>query len=46
YEKQDRISHRRQSAKNAVSGHDGHHEKMDRAPSGLGTDSLPVGDIL
>lgn len=35
-----------QSVENAVSVNDGHHEKTNRTPSGLGTSSLPFGNLF
>ena len=31
---------------NAISGNYGYHKKMDGSPTGLGSDSFPVGDLL
>ena len=41
-----RVPHRRQPAENAVSGHDGHHEKVDRPAAGLEPDPRPDGCLL
>ena len=46
YASQVRLSHRRQPVQDAVSGHDGHYEKVDRPEAGLERHLRPDGRFL